>query len=156
MAGNVASQEGEKLPEHWIVAVGGNGTGEHHLAIGTDGVVDLIALAEFEGPAHGLRDCGLVAVGKRGFDLEGGGHGTLRQKRWMPKMVMRSHCCVNAIALPLLSPPRRVLIEPGPFPPLEALREAWREKRMTSDDIWRYAKVCRVAKLMRPYLESLG
>jgi predicted transcriptional regulator of viral defense system len=39
---------------------------------------------------------------------------------------------------------------------LEALREAWREKRMTSEDIWRYAKVCRVANVMRPYLESLG
>lgn len=39
---------------------------------------------------------------------------------------------------------------------LEALREAWHEKRMTSEDIWRYAKVCRVANVMRPYLESLG
>jgi predicted transcriptional regulator of viral defense system len=38
---------------------------------------------------------------------------------------------------------------------LEALREAWHTKRMTSDDIWRYAKVCRVANVMRPYLESL-
>lgn len=38
---------------------------------------------------------------------------------------------------------------------LEALREAWREKRMTSDDIWRYAKICRVSNVMRPYLESL-
>jgi len=38
---------------------------------------------------------------------------------------------------------------------LEALREAWREKRMTSDEIWRYAKLCRVANVMRPYLESL-
>lgn len=39
---------------------------------------------------------------------------------------------------------------------LEALREAWREKRMTSDDILRYAKVCRVANVMRPYLDSLA
>jgi hypothetical protein len=39
---------------------------------------------------------------------------------------------------------------------LEALREAWSEKRMTSDDIWRYAKVCRVANVMRPYLEILA
>ncbi|MGD9788302.1 MAG: AbiEi antitoxin N-terminal domain-containing protein [Sulfuricellaceae bacterium] len=39
---------------------------------------------------------------------------------------------------------------------LEALREAWREKRMTSDDLWRYAKVCRVANVMRPYLDSLA
>ena len=38
---------------------------------------------------------------------------------------------------------------------LEALREAWHEKRMTSDDIWRYAKICRVANVMRPYLDSL-
>lgn len=38
---------------------------------------------------------------------------------------------------------------------LEALREAWREKRMTSDDLWCYAKVCRVANVMRPYLDSL-
>ena len=38
---------------------------------------------------------------------------------------------------------------------LEALREAWREKRATSDELWRYAKVCRVANVMRPYLESL-
>lgn len=39
---------------------------------------------------------------------------------------------------------------------LEALREAWREKRMASDDLWRYAKVCRVANVMRPYLDSLA
>ena len=39
---------------------------------------------------------------------------------------------------------------------LEALREAWHEKRMTSDDLWRYAKVCRVANVMRPYLESVA
>jgi predicted transcriptional regulator of viral defense system len=38
---------------------------------------------------------------------------------------------------------------------LEALREAWRAKRMSSDDIWRNAKLCRVANVMRPYLESL-
>ena len=39
---------------------------------------------------------------------------------------------------------------------LEALREAWREKRMASDDLWRYAKVCRVANVMRPYMDSLA
>ena len=38
---------------------------------------------------------------------------------------------------------------------LEALREAWHEKRITSDDLWRYAKICRVANVMRPYLDSL-
>lgn len=38
---------------------------------------------------------------------------------------------------------------------LEALREARREKRGIADDLWRYAKVCRVSNVMRPYLESL-
>lgn len=39
---------------------------------------------------------------------------------------------------------------------LEALRETWRERRATMDDLWQAAKVCRVTTVMRPYLESLG
>ncbi len=38
---------------------------------------------------------------------------------------------------------------------LEALRECRREKRATNDELWRYAKVCRVADVMRPYMESV-
>ena len=38
---------------------------------------------------------------------------------------------------------------------LEALRECWRERRCTMDDLWRYAEICRVGKVMRPYLQSL-
>jgi len=38
---------------------------------------------------------------------------------------------------------------------LEALRDAWAGRRMTSDQIWHYAKIDRVANVMRPYLESL-
>ena len=38
---------------------------------------------------------------------------------------------------------------------LEALREGWRERRFTMDDLWRFAKICRVANVMRPYLEGL-
>ena len=39
---------------------------------------------------------------------------------------------------------------------LEALREAWHGKRMTSDDLWAMAKVSRVANVMRPYLEAIA
>lgn len=39
---------------------------------------------------------------------------------------------------------------------LEALREAWNAKRMTSDEIWHCAKIDRVANVMRPFLESLA
>lgn len=38
---------------------------------------------------------------------------------------------------------------------LEALRETWRERRATMDELWRAAQVCRVTRVMRPYLESL-
>ena len=38
---------------------------------------------------------------------------------------------------------------------MEALRDCWRKKKATSDELWRYAKVCRVARIMRPYLESI-
>jgi hypothetical protein len=38
---------------------------------------------------------------------------------------------------------------------LEALREAWRERRFTMDELDRYAQICRVRRVMRPYLEAL-
>lgn len=39
---------------------------------------------------------------------------------------------------------------------LEALKEAWRDKRVNMDDLWHYAQLCRVQNVMRPYLESLA
>jgi predicted transcriptional regulator of viral defense system len=38
---------------------------------------------------------------------------------------------------------------------LEALRDVWRQKKATMDEIWHYAKICRMTNIMRPYLESL-
>ncbi len=39
---------------------------------------------------------------------------------------------------------------------LEALREAWRARRFTMDELDRYAAICRVQRVMRPYLEALA
>jgi len=39
---------------------------------------------------------------------------------------------------------------------LEALQEAWRTRRVNMDELWRYAALCRVANVMRPYMESLS
>jgi predicted transcriptional regulator of viral defense system len=39
---------------------------------------------------------------------------------------------------------------------VEALRECLREKKATVDQLWEAAKVCRVANVMRPYMESLA
>ena len=38
---------------------------------------------------------------------------------------------------------------------LEALKDARAERMASADDLWRYAKVCRVANVMRPYLEAI-
>jgi len=39
---------------------------------------------------------------------------------------------------------------------LEALREARRAKKASADALWRYAKINRVANVMRPYLEAMA
>lgn len=38
---------------------------------------------------------------------------------------------------------------------LEALKDARAKHSATADDLWRYAKLCRVANVMRPYLEAV-
>jgi len=38
---------------------------------------------------------------------------------------------------------------------LEALREGWSARKFTMDELMRYAEICRVKKVMQPYLESL-
>lgn len=38
---------------------------------------------------------------------------------------------------------------------IEALKEVRRHKLATSDELWRYAKICRMTKVMRPYMEAI-
>ncbi len=37
---------------------------------------------------------------------------------------------------------------------IEALRDGLRARRFTRDELWLYAKICRVANVVRPYLEA--
>ncbi len=39
---------------------------------------------------------------------------------------------------------------------LEALKDARRQRKATADELWRFAGICRVANVMRPYLEAVG
>ena len=39
---------------------------------------------------------------------------------------------------------------------IEALRDAWRNKKVTADELWKHAKICRVLNVMRPYFDSLA
>jgi predicted transcriptional regulator of viral defense system len=38
---------------------------------------------------------------------------------------------------------------------LEALKDAWRQKKVSMDDLWESAQLCRMTNVMRPYLECL-
>jgi predicted transcriptional regulator of viral defense system len=38
---------------------------------------------------------------------------------------------------------------------LEALREGWKARKVSMDELWRYAEVNRMTNVMRPYLEAL-
>lgn len=39
---------------------------------------------------------------------------------------------------------------------MEALKDAWMARKASADDLWRCAKVCRVANVMRPYMEVVA
>jgi predicted transcriptional regulator of viral defense system len=38
---------------------------------------------------------------------------------------------------------------------IEALHDAWNRRKASADDLWRYAKLCRMTNVMRPYFDSL-
>ena len=38
---------------------------------------------------------------------------------------------------------------------LDALRDVIRKRKCTTDELWHYAKICRITKTIRPYLEAI-
>jgi predicted transcriptional regulator of viral defense system len=68
---------------------------------------------------------------------------------------------IEGVTIPVFSPAKTVADcfkyrnKIGLDVAIEALRECWRSRRCTTDDLWKYAKVCRVQNVMRPYLESV-
>lgn len=38
---------------------------------------------------------------------------------------------------------------------IEALRDGWQQRKFTIDELWKYAKICRVANIIKPYVETL-
>ena len=39
---------------------------------------------------------------------------------------------------------------------IEALRDCLQSRKATRDELWHYAKICRVQKIMKPYLEAMS
>ncbi|WP_419418538.1 type IV toxin-antitoxin system AbiEi family antitoxin domain-containing protein [Legionella sp. D16C41] len=38
---------------------------------------------------------------------------------------------------------------------IEALKDAYAQNKVITDELWHYAKICRVANVMRPYIEAI-
>ena len=38
---------------------------------------------------------------------------------------------------------------------LESLRDCLRQRKCTADSLWKYARICRVANIMKPYIEAM-
>ncbi len=38
---------------------------------------------------------------------------------------------------------------------LEALKDCWSQRKCTMDEIWKYSRICRVEKVMKPYIQAL-
>lgn len=71
------------------------------------------------------------------------------------------HHRIDGVSVPITTPAKTVAdcfkhrSKVGLDVALEALRDALRRKRATTDEIWRFAVADRVATVMRPYLENL-
>jgi predicted transcriptional regulator of viral defense system len=71
------------------------------------------------------------------------------------------HHRIDGVSVPITTPAKTVAdcfkhrSKVGLDVALEALRDALRRKRATTDEIWRCAVADRVATVMRPYLENL-
>ena len=70
------------------------------------------------------------------------------------------HHVIDGVAVAITSPAKTVAdcfkyrSRVGLDVALEALRDALRRKQAAADDIWRFAKIDRVATVMRPYMEA--
>ena len=74
---------------------------------------------------------------------------------------VEEHLC-NGVKVRIYSPARTVVDcfkhrnKIGLDVALEALKDAWRTRKASADDLWRYAQDCRVATVMRPYMEAVA
>jgi predicted transcriptional regulator of viral defense system len=68
---------------------------------------------------------------------------------------------IEGVAVPVYSPAKTVADcfkyrnKIGLDVALEALRDCWRQRKATMDELYQAAQVCRVGRVIRPYLESL-
>ena len=68
---------------------------------------------------------------------------------------------ITGVEVPIFNPARTVVDcfkfrnKIGLDVALEALRDGWRERRFTMDELWHHATRQRVANVMRPYVEAI-
>ena len=68
---------------------------------------------------------------------------------------------IDGVEVPIFNPARTVVDcfkfrnKIGLDVAIEALREGWRERRFSVDELWHHATLQRVANVMRPYIEAI-
>lgn len=71
------------------------------------------------------------------------------------------HRVIDGVSVPVYNPAKTVADcfkyrnKIGLDVAIEALKDGWRAKKFTMNDIQKYADICRVQNVMRPYLETL-
>jgi predicted transcriptional regulator of viral defense system len=69
---------------------------------------------------------------------------------------------INGVAVEVYSPAKTVAdcfkfrSKAGPDVAIEALRDAWRSRKASMDELMEAAKICKMSKVMLPYLEATG
>jgi predicted transcriptional regulator of viral defense system len=69
--------------------------------------------------------------------------------------------CIEGVTVRVYSPAKTVAdcfkyrYKVGLDVALEALEECRRSRKCSNDDLWRFAKICRVERVMRPYMEAI-
>ena len=71
------------------------------------------------------------------------------------------HQIIDGVSIPVYNPAKTIADcfkyrnKIGLDVAIEALKDGWKAKKFTMDDIQKYAGICRVQNVMRPYLETL-
>lgn len=142
-------------------------TRHHGLALAAvavpDGIVCLLSALAFHGIGTQLPSSVWIALDRRA---------RRPALTWPPLRVVRfggealtsgieTHV-VERVALRIFSPAKtiadlfRYRNKTGLDVALEALKEVWNDRRASADELYRYARICRVERIMRPYLQAIA
>ena len=164
----LARQEGliKRVGRGLYVAVSAQATTHHSLAMAAKrvpkGVICLLSALRFHDLTTQAPYEVWVAIDRKAR-RPSGDHPPLRIVRFPRNSIehaVRAHK-IEGVPVQIFSPAKTVADcfkyrnKIGLDVAIEALRDCMRKRKATMDDLWEAAKVCRVSRVMQPYLESV-